>query len=80
MFTPTQHTFLVAKKLVNLEEPELMFQVRRFMSERDVSIAQSAFRQVLERTSLNIAWMGDYFSLIREVLREQSHHLHENNP
>ncbi|XP_070178504.1 uncharacterized protein [Littorina saxatilis] len=49
-----------------------MEEVRRFMTDRDVSVAESSFRQILEQTSLNIAWVDKYFNIIKDFLEQNT--------
>ncbi|XP_076438167.1 uncharacterized protein LOC143277263 isoform X2 [Babylonia areolata] len=43
-------------------------EVKLFMSQNDVSIAMTSFRQVVEQTSVNIQWMSDYYGQIELFL------------
>ena len=42
------------------------------MTDTDVTVAESSFRQVLETTQVNMAWMDDYYSIIVTFLNQNS--------
>ncbi|KAL8588264.1 hypothetical protein ACOMHN_008567 [Nucella lapillus] len=48
-------------------------QVKRFMSQNDVSVAVTSFRQVLKDTSVNLKWMTDNYHQVRHYLKNPSH-------
>ena len=49
-----------------------VYQVGRFMTDTDVTVAESSFRQVLENTQVNMAWMDDYYNTISTFLNQNS--------